>query len=83
MFAFKTFRALGLAAVLAGAGLAHGAMAAEGSSPKEGASAYGAYDSAERGLLGPRHPVTTRDAGRAALNLLEASGATGGAGQHQ
>ncbi|MCR0984501.1 hypothetical protein [Roseomonas populi] len=82
MSAFKTIRALGLVAVLAGAGLAHGALAAEGSSPYEGGSAYGSYDSSERGLLGPRHPATTYDAGAAALRLLETSGATGGAGQH-
>ena len=72
-----SLRVLGLAAALMGSALA-GARA-EGTSPFDGPSAFGAYRASE-GVSSARETAPSlRDAGQ---NLLERSGATGGNGQN-
>ena len=72
-----SLRVLGLAAALMGSALA-GARA-EGTSPFDGASAFGAYRAADEAAPARQTAPTLRQSEQ---NFLERSGATGGNGQH-
>ena len=79
----RGFRTLGLAAALLGAGLSGSAFAAQGSELNNEPTAFAESNGPTVGPLAGRTPAQTRATaqGRAALNFLELSGATGSGGQ--
>jgi hypothetical protein len=78
MSASTSLRTLALAAALLGTAAVSGARA-EGTSPFDGASAFGAYRATEAAAPVRQSAPSLRDS---ELNFLERSGATGGNGQH-